>query len=178
MPANIFEPVVWQTIQTAQSAAHQKATRSIIVDEQSRTFRSPFPSPGDWRDNWIYFLMIDRFNNPMKPPEGAWDRRFDFRHGGTFKGVLAKLRYLEQLGVKTIWLSPVLKNSRPDWRFNYHGYGQQDFMNVDERFSSDGVRATAEKELTQLIEEAHARGMYVVLDIILNHSARVFDYAL
>jgi glycosidase len=122
--------------------------------------------------------LIDRFNNPGKPPNGTWNCRFDLRQGGTLTRVQAQLGYLEQLGARAIWLSPVLKNSRPDWQFNYHGYGQQDFLNVDERFASDGQRATAERELTELIEEAHARGIYVILDIVLNHSARVFDYVL
>ena len=71
---------------------------------------------------------------------------------------------------------PVLKNAKPDWAFNYHGYGQQDFLNLDERFASDGTRATAERELAELVDEAHARGIFVILDIVLNHSARVFDY--
>jgi glycosidase len=178
MPAHIFESVVLQTITEAQAAARQARTKTVLVNGQPRTVRSPFPSPGDWRDNWIYFLLIDRFNNPAKPPNGTWNRRFDFRQGGTFKGVQAQLGYLEQLGAKAIWLSPVLKNSRPNWRFNYHGYGQQDFLNVDERFASDGQRATAERELTDLIDEAHARGISVILDIVLNHSARLFDYVL
>jgi Alpha amylase, catalytic domain len=178
MPTHIFEPVVSQTIAAAQTAARQARTKTVLVNGQPRTVRSPFPSPGDWRDHWIYFLLIDRFNNPANPPNGPWNRRFDVRQGGTFKGVQAQLGYLEQLGAKAIWLSPVLKNSRPDWQFNYHGYGQQDFLNVDERFASDGQRATAERELTELIEEAHARGIYVILDIVLNHSARVVDYVL
>jgi glycosidase len=176
MPTQVFAAAVAQTIQDAQAAARQSRTKLVAVDGQPKTIRSPFPSPGDWRDNWIYFLMLDRFNNPSAPPTAAWNQRFDFRQGGTFKGVQSRLGYLQRLGVKTIWLSPVLKNSRPNWQYNYHGYGQQDFMNVDARFASDGQLATAERELTDLIEEAHARGIYVVLDIVLNHSARVFDY--
>ncbi|MGH8174864.1 MAG: alpha-amylase family glycosyl hydrolase [Steroidobacter sp.] len=176
MPSHIFEPAVTQTIRDAQTAAGLKTTKTISVDGRPRTVRSPLPSPGDWRDHWIYFVLIDRFNNPSDAPIGTWNRRFDFRQGGTFKGVQAQLGYLEQMGVKTLWLSPVLKNSRPHWQFNYHGYGQQDFLNVDERFASDGQRGTAERELAELIGEAHARGVYVVLDIVLNHTARVFDY--
>jgi glycosidase len=176
MPTHLFDPVVAQTIRDAQSAARNLATRTVLVEGQPQTFLSPVPSPGDWRDQWIYFVLIDRFNNPTRPPAGAWNRRFDSRQGGTFKGVQAQLGYLERLGAKTIWLSPVLKNSRPDRQFNYHGYGQQDFMNLDARFASDGQLATAERELSELIDEAHARGMYVVLDIVLNHAARVFDY--
>lgn len=137
---------------------------------------APFPSPADWRDSWIYFLLLDRFNNDLVSPAGTWNHRFDHRQGGTFNGVRAQLPYLQALGVKALWLSPVLKNARPDWPWNYHGYGQQDFLNVDERFASDGTRATAERELTALVDEAHARGLHVILDIVLNHTSRVFDY--
>jgi glycosidase len=178
MPDTISAATVIQTILDAQQGARIGRTKSVLVNGQPRTIHSPFPSPGDWRDGFIYFLLIDRFNNPGTPPRGpAWNQRFDFRHGGTFKGVQAQLGYLEPLGVKTIWLSPVLKNPRPDeFRWNYHGYQTQDFLNLDERFASDGTRATAERELTALVDEAHARGMYVIADIVLNHAARVFDY--
>src|SRR4051812_26431075 len=114
MPTNLFEPAVTQTITNAQAAAREARTKSLDVDGRQRTFRSPFPSPGDWREHWMYFLLIDRFNNdPTRPPNGAWNRRFDFRHGGTFRGVQAQLGYLEQLGARAIWLSPVLKNLKP-----------------------------------------------------------------
>lgn len=176
MPTQIFDPAVTQAIADAQAAARRGRTRTATVDGQRRAFRAPFPSPDDWRERWIYFLLLDRFNDPASPPSGTWNRRFDFRQGGTFRGVQAQLGYLEQLGVGAIWLSPVLKNARPDWQWNYHGYGQQDFLNLDERFASDGALATAERELTALIDEAHARGIAVILDIVLNHSARVFDY--
>lgn len=177
MPVDIFSPAVIAAFADAQAAAREGRTRTVTVDGQARTCPVPFPSPVDWRDCWIYFLLLDRFNNAVAPPRGpAWNRRFDFRHGGTFAGVQAQLGYLEALGVRAVWLSPVLKNSRPDFPYNYHGYGAQDFLDVDERFASDGTRATAERELSELIDEAHARGIYVILDIVLNHAARVFDY--
>jgi glycosidase len=176
MPTHIFDPAVTQTIQQAQLAARERRSRTVMVDGQPHVVQVPFPSPGDWRDRWIYFLMIDRFNNPAGPPSGAWNRRFDFRQGGTFDGVRAQLGYLADLGVKAIWLSPVLKNARANRAYNYHGYGQQDFLNVDERFASDGQLATAERELAALVDEAHARDICVLLDIVLNHGARVFDY--
>jgi glycosidase len=124
----------------------------------------------------MYFLMVDRFRNPQAPPNFAWNRQYDYRQGGTFKGVTDQLNYLQELGVKAIWLSPILKNPHPNWQYNYHGYDTQDFLHIDERFGSDGTLATAERELKELVEQAHGRRMYVVLDIVLNHAARVFDY--
>jgi glycosidase len=178
MPQQLFvsSPIVTETILDAQAAARQRRTRTVTVDGQPRDIRSPFPSPGDWRDCWMYFLLVDRFNHPGAPPRGAWNRRFDTRQGGTLEGVRTQLGYLERLGVKAIWLSPVLKNARAATGFNYHGYAAQDFLTVDERFASDGTAATAERELAALVDEAHARGMFIVLDVVLNHAARVFDY--
>lgn len=178
MPTTIADSVVLNAIAQAQADARAMHTKTVTVGQQVRSVRSPFPSPHDWRDHWIYFVLIDRFNNTTAGPKGTWNRRYDFRQGGTFLGIQAQLSYLQDLGVKAVWLSPVLKNARPDWRYNYHGYGQQDFLNLDERFASDGQASTAEKEFTQLVEEAHARSMFVILDIVLNHTARVFDYVL
>jgi glycosidase len=166
-----------------------------VDDDQIRTLLSqaqrgalnptPFQSPTDWRDVWIYFAFLDRFNrddgNPpastTAAPPVAWNAPYGFRQGGTFNGLAAQLPYLATLGVKAIWISPVLKNAKPPgWEYNYHGYGTQDFLNVDERFASDGTRATGETELRALVDAAHQRGIYVILDIVLNHAARVFDY--
>lgn len=179
MNTSIFDPAVKQAFTAIQAAYQSGATKNVQVNGHAKQIPYPFPSPTDWRDTWIYFLMIDRFNNPAAAPRSTWNQRFGFRQGGTFKGIEAQLDYLAALGVGAIWITPVLKNSRPDsWEFNYHGYGIQDFLSIDGRFASDGRAATAEKELTELIEAAHARGLYVILDIVLNHSAQVFDYDL
>jgi len=182
---DIYGTEVATTLRQAQDAARSNKTKLVSIDGERRAVPYPYPSPGDWRDCWIYFLMIDRFNNPDRPPNSTvadppseWDQRYDFRQGGSFNGITEQLDYIHSLGARAIWLSPVLKNSKPDWRWNYHGYGAQDFLAVDERFSSDGTRETAEQELQELVEQAHARGLYVILDIVLNHSARVFDYVL
>ena len=107
----------------------------------------------------------------MTPPEGTWNQRFDFRQGGTFTGVTAQLDYFEALGVGALWLSPVVKNARPDnCAWNYHGYGAQNFIELDARFASDGTLATAEREFTELVDGAHARGIRIILDIVLNHA--------
>lgn len=176
MPTSIFDAEVSRTLGDAQSAARQGRRSTVRLGGTAVQIQRPFPSPADWRDTWIYFVLLDRFNAETHPPTGHWNQRFDHRQGGTLNGVRAKLPYLQDLGVRALWLSPVLKNARPDWPWNYHGYGQQDFLNLDDRLASDGTRATAERELTRLVDEAHARGIYVILDIVLNHTARVFDY--
>jgi glycosidase len=177
MATQVFGAEVTQALRDMQQAARQGRTTTIVVDGTSRTIPFPFPSPPDWRDCWIYFALIDRFNNPSAPPVGPWDQKVDFRQGGTFAGVQRQLAYLQDLGVRALWLSPVLKNSKPPgFAYTYPGYNTQDFLNVDARFASDGSQPTAERELKALVNEAHARGMYVILDIVLNHAARVFDY--
>ncbi len=147
------------------------------------TVHKPFRSPQDWRDQWIYFLLVDRFNNADAPPRQApWNGEHGVFQGGNLAGIRAQLDYLKQLGVGALWLSPVLKNCQYN-PFTYHGYGMQDFLQVEPRFCSDPVAAAAnpqkaEEELIALVDEAHARGMYVILDIVLNHAGDVFAYAL
>jgi glycosidase len=159
----------------ARDAASKKTTKNVTVNGTVVPVQCPFPSPTDWRDCWMYFLMLDRFANHQSPPKGAWNQRFDWRQGGTFKGITGQLDYLRDLGVKALWLSPVLKNPRPNWQFDYHGYNTQDFLNIDERFGSDGTLASAERELGELITRAHARGISL-FSTVINHAAQVFDY--
>ena len=177
MPLSIGDNEVLNAIAGAQTAALSEATKTVTVDGKPQTFQRPYPSPTDWRDKCIYFLMLDRFNNPKNPPTNPWNRVCVERQGGTFKGVQARLGYLAQLGINALWITSPLKNPRPDaWKVNYHGYAAQDFLNLDARFASDGTLPTAERELTELVDEAHARGIHVILDIVLNHSGRIFDY--
>ena len=161
------------------AAALKPSTKSANVDGSTVEIPYPHPSPSDWRDCWIYFLLIDRFRNPDKQPAFPWDKKYGFRQGGTFKGVQSQLAYLQRLGVNAIWLSPVLKNTKPEingFAYAYPGYNTQDFFTLEGRFSSDGTVATAEIELAELIDEAHARGINVIIDIVLNHAGRIFDY--
>src|SRR5205809_4832689 len=150
MPSAILE--VDAPIAESQKQAVEPLMKKVLVDGKPVTIPSPFPSPAEWRDQWIYFVMTDRFNS-LNKPKSQWDQKFNFRQGGTFNGVRQQLGYLQNLGVRAIWLSPVLKNSRPvEFEFVYPGYNTQDFLNLDERFASDGTRATAEQELVALVD--------------------------
>jgi glycosidase len=133
------------------------------------------PSPLDWRDLPIYFLMVDRFNNAVSPPrQMPYDAPCTSFQGGCFAGIQAQLPYIKKLGFGAIWLSPVLKNPAFD-QSAYHGYGIQNFLAVEPRFASAPGREAA--ELTSLITASHALGLYVILDIVLHHAGNVFAYS-
>lgn len=102
MPSAILE--VDAPIAETQKQAAKQSTKQVLVDGNPVIIPSPFPSPIDWRDQWIYFLMTDRFNN-VKAPNAQWDRKYNFRQGGTFNGVRRQMGYLQKLGGRAIWLS-------------------------------------------------------------------------
>jgi glycosidase len=160
MPISLFSPDFESVLQ------HARLTRG--------TPEGPFPSPQDWRDEWIYFLMVDRFDNPDRLPHHAPfdDPNFADFQGGKLSGVRQRLPYLKRLGVGAIWLSPVLKNL--PFSPSYHGYGIHDFLRVEPRFADDPQRA--DDELRALVDAAHSEGLYVIMDIVLNHTGDVFAY--
>ncbi|MFN8379431.1 MAG: alpha-amylase family glycosyl hydrolase [Anaerolineae bacterium] len=142
-----------------------------------------FPSPTRWRDQVFYQLLPDRFSDghedtrPLFDPthpeafaasdKAAWMAAGNRFVGGTLKGVESKLDYLQGLGVTTLWINP-------PWRQRaeletYHGYGIQNYYDIDPRF---GTR----QDLRDLVDAAHDRGMYVILDVIYNHSGNNWFY--
>ena len=179
MVASVFDAEVGRAFERARSPA----LTPVRVGRRTVRVASPFPSPEDWRDRWIYFLLIDRFNNPAAPPRSApYDAQCGVFQGGTFEGVRRQLDYLRRLGAGAIWLSPVLKNCQYDAN-TYHGYGIQDFLSIEPRFCRDPEAARrdpalAQRELRELVDAAHARGIYVILDVVLNHAGDVFEYKL
>jgi glycosidase len=152
------------------------------------TRKKYYPSPGDWRDEVFYFLLPDRFSDgqeqparllncdlstpqgvqrirALRGPDWRWNRwqssgaeRFQ---GGTLAGIQSKLPYLKDLGVTTLWVGPVFRQRIEE--NTYHGYGIQDFLDVDPRF---GTR----RDLVNLVDATHQARMRIVLDVIFNHS--------
>ncbi|MFZ2070345.1 MAG: alpha-amylase family glycosyl hydrolase [Halobacteriota archaeon] len=101
-----------------------------------------FPSPRDWRDQFIYFLLVDRFDNkedtippydPKTAPRGRNSEQAGKFQGGNLKGITRRLDYIRNLGCRAIWLSPIFKN-RQEKSDTYHGYGIQHFLEIDKRF--------------------------------------------
>jgi glycosidase len=135
-----------------------------------------FPSPADWRDQFIYFLLVDRFNNgdkkiPAYKPGNFVKKRNDSDgekwQGGTLKGIMDRLDYIKNLGCTAIWLSPVFKNRKE--MNTYHGYAIQNFLDIDPRFGTI-------EDLQKLVQTAHKKEMYVILDIVVNHTGDNWIY--
>ncbi len=120
----------------------------------------------------LYMLMPDRFANGSVENDQVGgmnaytcDRsKPSLRHGGDLEGIRKHLAYFNELGVTALWFTPVLENNSPDqFEFStYHGYATTDYYRVDRRFGTNA-------EYRRLIDEAHARGLKVVMDMIFNH---------
>ena len=121
----------------------------------------------------LYMLMPDRFAQGkdhkaqvkgMNPY--VEDRsKPSLRHGGDLRGIRDHLDYFTQLGVTALWLTPVLENNSPDGKdgsSTYHGYATTNYYRVDPRFGTN-------EDYRQLIADAHAKGLKVVMDMIFNH---------
>lgn len=121
----------------------------------------------DFRDETIYFVMTTRFydgdsSNNTYCWDGAKDAaKQDPNWRGDFKGLIEKLDYIKALGFTAVWVTPVVQNGSG---FDYHGYHAMDFGHVDRRYESDDC------SFQDLIDAAHARGMKVILDIVINHT--------
>lgn len=125
----------------------------------------------------LYMLMPDRFasgsteNDQIKGMrEYTCDRsKPSLRHGGDLEGIRQHLDYFNELGVTALWFTPVLENDRHDEfeQSTYHGYATTDYYRVDPRFGTND-------EYKKLIDEAHAKGLKVVMDMIFNHCG--FDH--
>lgn len=133
--------------------------------------------PGEARQGFtnadvLYMLMPDRFadgnvkNNVVK---GMLDQLCvrtepSLRHGGDLEGIRQHLDYFNELGVTTLWFTPVLENDMPGGggHSSYHGYATTDYYKVDPRFGTN-------EDYRRLVDEAHQKGLKVVMDMIFNH---------
>ena len=141
-----------------------------------------------------YFLLPDRFSNgdesgytsntdsvittgatpAFRPSEAetadipSWQRIGNKWCGGTLAGLTTKLGYLKRLGVTAVWIGPIFKQIATD-EHSYHGYGVQNFLEVDPRFGT-------KDEYKTLVRTAHDMGLYIIQDIICNHAGDVFRY--
>ena len=121
----------------------------------------------------LYMPMPDRFasgrtdNDQVKGMRAYKNDRSQpsLRHGGDLEGIRQHLDYFKELGVTALWFTPVLENDSPDHgtQSTYHGYATTNYYRVDPRFGSN-------EEYRQLCDEAHEKGLKIVMDMIFNHS--------
>ena len=151
---------------------------------------APASAPDDYRarlpqDEVVYFVLPDRFANgdPTNDRGGLTGDRlktgFDpaakgFYHGGDLKGLTQHLDYIQGLGATAVWFAPVFRNkavqgAKGDESAGYHGYWISDFTSVDPHFGTNA-------QFKAFVDAAHARGMKVYMDIVVNHTADVIKY--
>lgn len=133
----------------------------------------------DWDEAVVYFMMTDRFfdgneSNNTASGEKTYGKNPGLYHGGDFAGVTAKLDYLQDLGVNTIWITPIVKNvegvavtgegsDKVPYNAAYHGYWASDFTKLNPTLGTT-------EEFETMISEAHKRGMRIMVDIVVNHA--------
>ena len=163
MPSVEGEVMVSLSVADDEGASSETVSRTVKVRGQSQT-------SGDFRDETIYFLMTTRFYDGDKSNNRyCWDDESCFNSEtlgdpgwrGDFKGLIEKLDYIKALGFTAIWITPVVENASG---LDYHGYHAFDFSRVDPRYESSGAT------YQDLIDAAHAKGIKIIQDIVLNHT--------
>jgi len=153
------------------------ALAAAAAAPQARPLKLHVPSP-DWRDQVIYFVMTDRFDDgdPRNNDQGQGEYRpgeRGFWQGGDFAGLRRRLDYIRGLGATGVWVTPPVANRAfaPALGYaGYHGYWAEHFRQVDPHLGS-----LADYRL--LSDALHRRGMVLVQDIVVNHVADYFHYA-
>lgn len=164
------------TLHIAPNAAPQAVNIRFEHADKKRSFTYSYPilargsktkAQGVTNKDVIYLIFPDRFSNgdPSNDQvagmyQGLERDSLVGRHGGDLRGIIKKLDYLQDLGVTALWLNPELENNQK--RESYHGYAVTDHYRVDPRLGSND-------ELKELVEKAHAKGMKIIRDVVLNH---------
>ena len=121
-------------------------------------------SKDEWRERVIYQLLTDRFSNDNSNPVNC---NLGNYCGGTYRGIIKHLDYIQGMGFDAIWISPIVKNTEG----SYHGYHLTNLYELNEHFGS-------EEDLKELISECHKRNIWVMVDVVGNHVGPVgTDYS-
>ena len=159
---------------TLNSGTVHNLSVSLTIEQRKTGSVTDF----DWDEAVIYFMLTDRFydgNTSNNKAAGASVYNPDnagLYHGGDFAGVTKKLDYLQELGINTIWITPIVDNipstsasgnSQIPVYAAYHGYWARDFEKLNSNLGT-------ESEFRTLISEAHKRGIKIMVDVVLNHS--------
>ena len=143
--------------------------------------KTPVEAPFLWENANIYFLLTDRFNNGDPSNDVNFGRTAETGklrgfEGGDLKGVIQKIEegYFDRLGITAIWTTPWFEqihggtDEGTGFTYGYHGYWIKDWTTLDPNFGT-------EEDLAKLVETAHAHGIRVVMDVIVNHTGPVTE---
>jgi glycosidase len=127
----------------------------------------------EWREEFIYFLMVDRFHDDsarrptLQAGRSSGIQTPEDFYGGKIRGITRNLDYIARLGCTAIWLSPVFENNAGA----YHGYNINNYLDVDPHFGT-------KQDLIDLVDAAHRRDppLRVILDVVINHSGDNWSY--
>lgn len=159
-------------------------TTSVQVEVTARNKKNA--DDFDWDESVIYFMVTDRFfdgnesNNTASGEKTYGKNNAGLYHGGDFAGITQKLDYLENLGINTIWITPIVENipgvtvtdtGKEDVPYNaaYHGYWASDFTKLNPTLGT-------KEEFQTLIDQAHNRGIRIMVDIVVNHAGYDTDF--
>lgn len=157
---------------------------SVQVEVTARTKKNV--KDFDWDESVIYFMVTDRFfdgnesNNTASGAKTYGKDNAGLYHGGDFAGITQKIDYLEDLGINTIWITPIVENipgvtvtdtGKEDVPYNaaYHGYWASDFTKLNPTLGT-------KEEFQTLIDQAHNRGIRIMVDIVVNHAGYDTDF--
>lgn len=154
--------------QTFNIVLTQGKKKTAVSYELKQRVRKGSDIQGFTSEDVLYLIMPDRFanGNPGNDiVEGMLEKKIDrndpfARHGGDLAGIANHLDYIADLGVTAIWLNPTQENDMPSG--SYHGYAITDYYQIDRRFGTN-------EEFKTLVDQAHSKGLKVVMDMIFNH---------
>ncbi|HQE34773.1 MAG TPA: alpha-amylase family glycosyl hydrolase [Flavobacterium alvei] len=151
----------------------------FISCSSTKTSTASSKTPFVWENANVYFLLIDRFNNGDKTNDHTFNRnkptgKLRGFEGGDIRGVIQKLDegYFEKLGINAIWMTPVVEqihdgvDEGTGYSYGFHGYWTRDWSALDPSFGT-------KKDLAELVQKAHAKGIRILLDAVINHTGPV-----
>lgn len=157
--------------------AFVSAAPAALAHQPAAAKKQPF----SWANATVYFLLTDRFNNGNPANDLAYGRKADGAVmrgylGGDLAGVTAKIKqgYFNDLGVDAIWITPPVEQIHAGTdegtgkSYGFHGYWAKDFTSVDANLGT-------EADVRELVDAAHAKGLRVLLDVVMNHTGPVTD---
>lgn len=166
-------------VQCRKAGSDSESTSTASTSASTPAAGDQAKTPFSWRNATVYFLLTDRFHNGDPNNDvnfGRTGKTGPLRGfaGGDLKGVTQKIKdgYFDQLGITAIWLTPVVEqihgatDEGTGMTYAYHGYWTKDWTALDPNFGT-------EQDLSEFVETAHAHGIRVLLDVVINHTGPV-----